>query len=182
LAFPVVGVAGSVNLAFRDDGIGGGKRNQHIRDREEVSFGDIAHGLIDRARAVSLRLDNRPAQTQPVNLARRDAPPVFLATGSEDTTVLPRNSERLALALRKAGARSVSLKIYQGLGHAGTATALSPLLQWQAPVLEDVVTFLHAANVGQLHQQRFHYVLLLWSVGKRTFQMSATGQTRPFKT
>lgn len=83
-----------------------------------------------------------PARTQPINFASRDAPPVFLATGSEDTTVLPRNSERMALALRKAGARSVSLKIYQGLGHAGTATALSRLLQWQAPVLDDVVMFL----------------------------------------
>lgn len=85
-----------------------------------------------------------PAQTQPINFARRDAPPIFLATGSEDTTVLPRNSERLALALKKAGAPSVSLKIYPGLGHAGTATALSRLLQWQAPVLDDVVTFLTA--------------------------------------
>jgi len=83
-----------------------------------------------------------PAQTQPINFARRDAPPIFLGTGSEDTTVLPRNSERLASVLRKAGARSVSLKIYPRLGHAGTATALSRLLQWQAPVLDDVVVFL----------------------------------------
>lgn len=83
-----------------------------------------------------------PAQTQPINFASRDAPPIFLATGSADTTVLPRNSERLALALRKAGARSISLKIYQGLGHASTATALSRILQWQAPVLDDVVAFL----------------------------------------
>lgn len=85
-----------------------------------------------------------PVQTQPISFARRDAPPIFLATGSDDTTVLPRNSERLALALRKAGARSISLKIYQGLGHAGTATALSRLLQWQAPILDDVVAFLQA--------------------------------------
>lgn len=83
-----------------------------------------------------------PAQTQPINFARRDVPPVFLATGSSDTTVLPRNSERLALALRRAGARSVSLKIYQGLGHASTATALARILQWQAPILDDVVAFL----------------------------------------
>lgn len=83
-----------------------------------------------------------PAQTQPINFARRDAPPVFLATGLEDATVLPRNSESLALALREVGARSVSLKIYQRLGHAGTATALSRILQWQAPVLDDVVMFL----------------------------------------
>lgn len=83
-----------------------------------------------------------PAQTQPINFARRDAPPIFLATGSEDTTVLPRNSERLAQTLRRAGAQAVSLKIYPGLGHANTATALSRLLQWQAPILDDVVTFL----------------------------------------
>ncbi|WP_327526528.1 alpha/beta hydrolase [Bosea sp. (in: a-proteobacteria)] len=86
-----------------------------------------------------------PARTQPINFARRDAPPIFLATGSEDTTVLPRNSERLAQALKSAGAKSVSLKIYPGLGHAGTATALSRLLQWQAPTLDDVVAFLKAA-------------------------------------
>ncbi|MCR4523049.1 alpha/beta hydrolase [Bosea sp. 47.2.35] len=83
-----------------------------------------------------------PARTQPINFARSDAPPIFLATGSDDTTVLPRNSERLALALSKAGSRSVSLKIYPGLGHAGTATALSRLLEWQAPVLDDTVAFL----------------------------------------
>ncbi|WP_306224581.1 alpha/beta hydrolase [Bosea beijingensis] len=83
-----------------------------------------------------------PARTQPINFVRRDAPPIFLATGSDDTTVLPRNSEHLARALKKAGAASVSLKIYQGLGHASTATALSRILQWQAPVLADVVTFL----------------------------------------
>jgi acetyl esterase/lipase len=96
-----------------------------------------------------------PAQTQPINFAGRDAPPVFLATGSEDTTVLPRNSERLALALREAGARSVSLKTYQGLGHAGTATALSRILQWQAPVLDDVVTFLKA-SVHPVMELSFH--------------------------
>ncbi|MGO4404391.1 alpha/beta hydrolase [Bosea sp. RAF48] len=85
-------------------------------------------------------------QTQPVNFARRDAPPIFLATGSEDTTVLPRNSERLAQALKSAGAKSVSLKIYPGLDHAGMATAISRLLQWQAPVLDDVVAFLKATR------------------------------------
>ena len=86
------------------------------------------------------------AQTQPINFARRDAPPVLLVTGSADTTVLPRNSERLALELRKAGARSISLKIYQGLRHTTTATALSTLLQWQAPILNDVVAFLQATS------------------------------------
>lgn len=80
-------------------------------------------------------------QTQPINLARRDVPPILLATGADDTTVLPRNSEQLAAALRRAGARSVTLKIYPGLGHAGTAAALARITSWHAPVLDDVIGF-----------------------------------------
>lgn len=80
-------------------------------------------------------------RTQPVNFARKDAPPILLATGGEDTTVLPRNSQRLAEALRRAGARSVTVKIYPGLGHAGTAAALARVMSRRAPVLDDVVLF-----------------------------------------
>lgn len=80
-------------------------------------------------------------RTQPVNFARADVPPILLATGADDTTVLPRNSQRLAAALRRAGARSVTLKIYPGLGHAGTAAALARAMSWRAPVLDDVVKF-----------------------------------------
>jgi acetyl esterase/lipase len=85
------------------------------------------------------------AQTQPINFARADAPPILLATGADDTTVLPRNSERLAAALRRSGARSVTLKIYPGLGHAGTAASLARIMNWRAPVLDDVVSFLESA-------------------------------------
>lgn len=80
-------------------------------------------------------------RTQPVNFARKDAPAILLATGADDTTVLPRNGEKLAAALRHAGARSVTLKVYPGLGHAGTAAALARAMSWRAPVLDDVVTF-----------------------------------------
>jgi len=82
-----------------------------------------------------------PAQTQPINFVRRDAPPILLASGSGDTVVLPRNSEKLAAALRQAGAKSVSLKTYPGLGHADTVASISGLLRWRAPVLDDVVAF-----------------------------------------
>ncbi len=85
-------------------------------------------------------------RTQPVNFARKDAPAVLLATGADDTTVLPRNSERLAAALRRAGARSVTLKIYPGLGHAGTAAALARAMSWRAPVLDDVATFFESSQ------------------------------------
>lgn len=36
------------------------------------------------------------AITQPVNFVRRSAPPAFLATGADDTTVRPRNTASLA--------------------------------------------------------------------------------------
>lgn len=81
-------------------------------------------------------------RTQPINFARVDAPPILLATGADDITVLPRNSERLAAALRRAGARSVTFKAYRGLGHAETAASLARVISWRAPVLDDVVGFL----------------------------------------
>jgi len=84
------------------------------------------------------------ARTQPITFVRRDAPPIFLATGTNDRTVLPRNSERLARDLQNVGARSVTFKSYPGLGHADTALNLSSLFQWRAPVFDDVEAFLRA--------------------------------------
>lgn len=87
-------------------------------------------------------------RTQPIHFARKDVPPILLATGADDTTVLPRNSERLSAALRRAGARSVTLKTYAGLGHAGTAASLARVMSWRAPVLDDVVEFWEQARPG----------------------------------
>jgi acetyl esterase/lipase len=81
------------------------------------------------------------AQTQPITFARRDAPPILLATGSADTTVLPKNTQGLAARLRAAGA-PVTVKVYEGLGHADTALALTPLFRWRASLFDDVVGFL----------------------------------------
>jgi acetyl esterase/lipase len=80
------------------------------------------------------------AATQPVNLASRAAPPMFLATGSADTLVQPRNSAALARKLRRAGA-SVIEKIYPGVSHSGTVAALSRPFRGEAPVLDDIVAF-----------------------------------------
>lgn len=82
------------------------------------------------------------AQTQPITFVRRDATPILLATGSADSTVLPKNTQSLAARLRTVGA-PVTVKVYEGLGHADTALALTPLFSWRAPVLDDVVGFLN---------------------------------------
>jgi acetyl esterase/lipase len=83
------------------------------------------------------------AATQPVNFARADAPPTFLAYGADDRLVLPKNSLALAAALTKAGA-PVTVKAYPDLGHVGIVTALSKPFRSRAPVLEDTLAFLKA--------------------------------------
>jgi acetyl esterase/lipase len=81
--------------------------------------------------------------TQPINFASRAAPPMFLATGDQDTTVYPRNTTGLAARLRAAGAE-VEEKTYPGVTHAGMVLALSRPFRGDAPVLADVVAFFRA--------------------------------------
>jgi len=81
-------------------------------------------------------------ETQPINHAKASAPPIFVAAGSDDVTVYPRNTVSLARHLRAAGA-SVEEKIYPGVTHAGIVTALSRPFRSKAPVLDDVVSFIH---------------------------------------
>ena len=81
------------------------------------------------------------ATTQPVNLVRAGAPPMFLATGDADKTVYRRNSRRLAERLRQSGVE-VELKVYPGIAHIGIATAMTWLLRHRAPVARDVLAFL----------------------------------------
>lgn len=80
-------------------------------------------------------------QMQPTNFVRTNAPPMFLATGDDDTTVLPRNSVNLANALKAKG-NIAELKLYPGVGHVGIAMALAPAFDSRAPVAQDMVEFL----------------------------------------
>jgi acetyl esterase/lipase len=79
-------------------------------------------------------------RTQPVMVATRSAPPSFLATGAEDTTVYPRNTYALAKRLRELGVPVVE-KTYPRIGHAGILTAFAGPFRDRAPVLDDVVAF-----------------------------------------
>ena len=84
----------------------------------------------------------RAAETQPVNFVRADAPPLFLATGSKDSVVLPRNSRVLAERLQALGA-PVSLRVYPGASHVDLVIALSRTFRRKAPVLAESAAFLH---------------------------------------
>jgi acetyl esterase/lipase len=88
-------------------------------------------------------LGNAPdlIQTQPITFARADAPPMLLLTGDADTTVKPRNTKALADAQRALGS-DVSVKLYPGLNHTDPIKVIAAPFRRQAPVLDDVATFL----------------------------------------
>lgn len=80
------------------------------------------------------------ARTQPINFVTPSAPPMFLATGTDDTTVYPRNSIGLADRLERVNV-PVTLKTYPGLGHIDILLALSVSFRGKATVLDDVAAF-----------------------------------------
>lgn len=85
--------------------------------------------------------------TQPVTFASAGDPPTLLLHGSLDTTVYPRQSERLVALLRAAGVEA-QVKLYPKVGHIGIVTALARPFRGRAPVLEDVVAFARKVTAG----------------------------------
>jgi len=84
-----------------------------------------------------------PSATQPTAFARADAPATFLATGEKDTYVFPRNTVRLAKALREVGVL-VEERHYPEVDHINMVLAFSRPLRGRAPVFEELVAFLKA--------------------------------------
>jgi acetyl esterase/lipase len=87
-------------------------------------------------------------ETQPITYAHGAAPPMFLATGARDRTVLPRNSTAIAARLRQAGG-VVDTRIYPKLGHISLLLALLPYFAWRAPVMKDILAFCTACRDGE---------------------------------
>lgn len=85
-----------------------------------------------------------PRDTQPIEWARADAPPLLLVTSTADTVVRPYNTENLAAKLRELGA-PVETENYEGLSHEDVMMAISKIYRRKAPALDRSVTFLEAA-------------------------------------
>jgi acetyl esterase/lipase len=83
---------------------------------------------------------NNPA-IEAITFAQAPLPPALLIHGTADTTVYPRNSERLAAAWRAAGA-PVELKLYPDVGHIDVIAAMAGLLSSRAPTRRDVLAWL----------------------------------------
>ena len=84
----------------------------------------------------------KPRETQPIAFARPDAPPLWLATGSDDETVRPGNSERLAATLQAAGAEA-QLRRFPGADHVAPVMSLSKPFRGRTPALAESAAFLH---------------------------------------
>lgn len=79
--------------------------------------------------------------TQPVNFVGGKLPPFFLATGTDDDTVIPRNSKRLAARLA-ANHTSVELHEYDSVAHIGIVLSLARGFRGKAPLLDDLHAFM----------------------------------------
>ena len=79
--------------------------------------------------------------TQPMAYVGATSPPAFLATGDKDKVVYPKNTAALAQSYRVAGAY-VEERQYPGIDHIRIVLALSRPLRGEAPVLDDMTSFL----------------------------------------
>lgn len=81
--------------------------------------------------------------SQPVLFVDGKEPPTLLLHGREDRTVGVRNSTALAKAINASGGEA-RVRTYAGLDHVKMVAALSTRLgPWLAPVLQDIVSFVH---------------------------------------
>jgi len=85
---------------------------------------------------------DRP-QTQPVTYIDGLRPPMLLATGLGDTTVLPRNTERFAAKLRLFHSE-VEERYYQGVGHIGIILSLAQDFRGRTSLHQDMLAFIRA--------------------------------------
>jgi acetyl esterase/lipase len=88
------------------------------------------------------------ASTQPISHVSRGAPPALLVTGTNDRTVEPGNSKRLAARLRNAGDEATVLT-YRWVGHLTIIGSFASPLRFLAPVIRDVDAFMVRTETGK---------------------------------
>lgn len=81
--------------------------------------------------------------TQPINYIDGKRPPMLLAYGTDDTTVLPRNTLALAAKLRSFDS-PVEVKPYASVGHIGIILSLAPGFRGRTSLRQDILDFVSA--------------------------------------
>ena len=88
------------------------------------------------------------AASQPIAFADGNAAPMLLLSGDHDRTVSPGNARRLAAAIVANGGEA-TVKVYSGVGHLGTVTALARILPYRKPpVRDDMIAFMRGTNAS----------------------------------
>ena len=82
--------------------------------------------------------------TQPISYVDGRNPPALLLAGTDDKTVRPANTERLAARIRERGG-VVRSRLYPGIDHREIVGAIGTPLRFLCPTLRDCVDFLRAA-------------------------------------
>ncbi|QJB69578.1 alpha/beta hydrolase [Parasphingorhabdus halotolerans] len=88
---------------------------------------------------------HKPEMTQPINFVRADAPPLWLATGIDDTQVDPRNSRVLHYLILEAGGDAQYTE-YPEMDHLEIMMAIAKPFRGKGPVLDDMVEFFESQN------------------------------------
>lgn len=83
------------------------------------------------------------ADAMPINHVDGPRPPMLLATGADDGTVRPGNSDRMAAKLKAHGNRVQVIK-YPGVGHVGVILSLAPGFRGKTTLREDMLRFIQA--------------------------------------
>jgi acetyl esterase/lipase len=83
---------------------------------------------------------NDPA-TQPITYVDGKRPPMLLVAGTDDTTVDPGNSKRMAAKLIANGSEAQTI-FYPGTGHIGIILSLAPGFRGKTTLENDIVQFI----------------------------------------
>ena len=84
----------------------------------------------------------RRPDTQPINHVDGRSAPMLLATGDQDHTVNPGNSDRMAARVNGAGGKAWVIHYPQQLDHVRMVASLATPCRWMAPVMADVTAFI----------------------------------------
>lgn len=87
------------------------------------------------------------SESQPIRFVTASAPPSLLIHGTDDRTVLPKNSRNLAAKLGGAHVEVVA-KYYEDVGHARVVAALAPPFDFLANTLNDTREFIKKTTAG----------------------------------
>ena len=92
-------------------------------------------------------------RSQPVHFVDGDEPPMLLLQGSTDKIVWPRNATSMAEAMRREG-ENVEVKMYPNIGHSAILLSMSRPFRSKAPVLDDIMQFIHTHGPEHASGQR----------------------------